>query len=65
MPSSVVSAIKYDAKSTTLRIIFVSGTIYDYKEVPEEIYMKMKTSKSKGIYLNNYIKGYYPYEKVT
>ncbi len=64
MPSSVVSAIKYDAQNETLRIIFVSGMVYDYKEVPEEIYMEMKTSKSKGTYLNNYIKGHYPFEKI-
>ena len=65
MPSSVVSAIKYDAKTATLRVIYVSGMVYDYKEVPQEIYTEMKTSKSKGIYLNHNIKGHYPFEKIT
>ncbi len=65
MPSSVVSAINYDAQSATLRVIFVSGMVYDYKEVPEEIYKEMKTSVSKGTYLNKYIKGRYGFEKIS
>ena len=65
MPSSVVSAIKYFPYTSTLRIIFVSGTIYDYKNVPEKIYRQMKEAFSKGTYLNKYIKGFYQYEKVS
>lgn len=65
MPSSVVSAIKYDVQSATLRIIFVSGMVYEYKEVPEEIYNEMKTSGSKGTYLNKHIKGHYAFEKIS
>ena len=64
MPSSVVSAISYDASTATLRITFVSGMIYDYKNVPEETYIAMKTSGSKGIYLNQNIKGRYQFEKI-
>ena len=64
MPSSVVAAIKYDAPTSTLRVIYVSGLVYDYKNVPEEIYVAMKTSFSKGSFLNQYIKGKYKFEKV-
>ncbi|MBW8685290.1 KTSC domain-containing protein [Chitinophaga rhizophila] len=64
MPSSVVHRMHYNPETATLRIIFVSGLIYDYKNVPEEVYQAMKTSGSKGTYLNKYIKGHYPYEKV-
>jgi len=56
MPGSVVSAIKYFPYTSTLRIIFVSGTIYDYTDVPEKIYNRMKMAFSKGTYLNKYIK---------
>ncbi len=65
MPSSVIAAIKYDADSSTLRIIYVSGMVYDYKNVPEEVYQEMKTSFSKGSFLNQHIKGKYEFEKVT
>ncbi|MDB5198641.1 MAG: ATPase protein [Chitinophagaceae bacterium] len=64
MPSSVISTMSYDAATATLRITFVSGMIYDYKNVPEEIYHALKTSGAKGIYLNQHIKGRYPFEKI-
>lgn len=64
MPSSVISAIRYNSDTATLRIIFVSGMVYDYKNVPEDIYKEMKSSESKGAYLNLHIKGYYTFEKI-
>jgi hypothetical protein len=64
MPSSVVAAIEYDAHSSILRVIYVSGMVYDYKNVPEEVYKAMKTAFSKGTFLNQHIKGKFPFEKV-
>ena len=65
MPSSVVANMSYNAHTFTLRITFVSGMIYDYKNVPEEVYYAMKTSGSKGTYLNQHIKGNYEFEKIV
>lgn len=64
MPSSVVAHMIYKADTHTLRIIFVSGMIYDYKDVPETVYLAMKSAESKGIYLNKYVKGHYFFEKI-
>jgi hypothetical protein len=64
MPSSVVAAIKYDASASVLRVVYVSGHIYDYKKVPEEMYRKMKAAASKGEFLNKEIKPRYKFEKV-
>lgn len=64
MPSSVISTTSYDPSTSALRIIFVSGMIYEYKNVPEEVYVAMKTSGAKGIYLNKHIKGKYEFEKI-
>ncbi|MBC7946307.1 MAG: KTSC domain-containing protein [Chitinophagaceae bacterium] len=64
MPSTVISPMHYDPVTLTLRVLFVSGLVYDYKEVPEEVYLAMKTSGSKGIYLNQHFKGKYAFEKV-
>jgi len=63
MPSSVIASIEYNALSSTLRVIYVSGTVYDYKNVPEQVYVAMKTSFSKGAFLNRHIKGRYAFEK--
>ncbi|MDQ6844484.1 MAG: KTSC domain-containing protein [Bacteroidota bacterium] len=65
MPSSVISFIKYDKANAALRITFVSGIIYTYKNVPEEVHEALLSSSSKGTYLNQHIKGKYEFEKVT
>ena len=65
MPSTVIAHMHYNAETLTLRIVFVSGMVYDYKDVPEEVYKAMKTSGSKGIYLNTHIKGNYKFEKIA
>jgi hypothetical protein len=64
MPSSVVRKFTYDPTSLTLRIYFVSGKVYDYKEVPEDVYLKMKNYKSKGQYLNFFVKPNYEFEEI-
>jgi len=56
--------MEYDAGSATLRIIFTSGLVYDYKNVPQTVFNEMKASGAKGIYLNHHIKGKYDFEKV-
>jgi len=52
MPSTVIAAFNYYTDTQTLRIRFVSGIVYDYKNVPEEVYAAMKASFSKGAYFN-------------
>ena len=64
MPSSVISRMEYNATSSVLRIVFVSGMIYDYKNVPEAVYIAMQGSTSKGTYLNQHIKGTYKFKKI-
>jgi hypothetical protein len=65
MPSTVVAHMDYYPGSSTLRITFTSGEKYDYKHVPAAIFEAMKQATSKGFYLNKFIKGRYPYRKVT
>ena len=64
MPSSVISMINYNPASTTLQVIFLSGAVYNYTNVPEAVYKAMQKAKSKGSYLNNYIKGRYSFKKI-
>ena len=64
MPSTVVSGIKYDSTKQVLRVYFVIGLVYDYKNVPPHVYQAMIKAFSKGTYLNRYIKGQYDFEKV-
>jgi hypothetical protein len=64
MPSTVIFSFNYDATTATLRITFVSGVVYDYKNVPEDVYHALKTSGSKGTYLNQHIKKKYSFQKI-
>lgn len=64
MPSSVIATFYYDGALQELKIVFVSGLVYVYKDVPKAVYLDMKASRSKGIYLNKYIKPVYKYEKL-
>lgn len=64
MPSSVIQSFQYNASRQVLKVIFVSGSIYEYLRVPEETYLKMKASTSKGEFLNRIIKKEYVFRKV-
>jgi len=64
MPSSVILHFEYNQHKATLRVRFVSGVLYEYKDVPEETYRAMKKAFSKGTFLNQFIKGQYACERV-
>jgi hypothetical protein len=65
MPSTVVANMQYDPERKNLTVRFVSGLVYEYLDVPEEVYASMKAARSKGTYLNQFIKGHYAYRKVS
>ena len=65
MPSTVIAGIKYHASSKSLDIHFISGTIYRYKNVPAELYARMKQALSKGKFFNTYIKGSFEFEQLN
>jgi KTSC domain len=64
MPSTVISSFFYNANTRVLKIVFVSGMIYNYKNVPEKIYYGMRASDSKGAYFNQHIRDKYEFEKI-
>lgn len=64
MPSSVISTFFYIPSTVTLRIVFVTGMVYDYLDVPQDVFNEMKASFSKGTFFNQHIKGVYDFRKV-
>ncbi len=63
--SSNVESIGYDASTQTLEIAFLNGAVYQYFDVPEQMYTEiMKPGVSKGEYLSRNIKGSFRYSKV-
>ena len=47
MPSSVIASYSYSEEDKVLKVIFLSGLIYDYLDVPLAVYQRMKNSLSK------------------
>lgn len=64
MPSTVIAGYTYNADAKILSILFVSGKIYHYKDVPEDVYKAMRASGSKGVFFNDFIRNVYEYELV-
>ncbi len=62
--SSNISSIGYDEKSRTLEVEFHSGGIYQYFDVPSNIYDGIMSAGSKGQYFSQHIKGYFRFVKV-
>lgn len=62
--SSNVESIGYDEATQTLRVRFLNGSEYDYKNVPIMEFEQLNNAQSVGSYLNRNIKGNYAYEKV-
>lgn len=64
VPSTNIASIGYDEATETLEVEFLSGSIYQYYNVPPNIYEQIMQEGSKGKFLNAYIKNAYPYSRV-
>lgn len=63
--SSNVDSIGYDKNTNILRIKFLNGSIYEYKNVPLIEYMQLKNATSMGSYVNRNIAYNYSYTKIA
>lgn len=62
--SSSIKSIGYDTDEMVLRVKFLSGVVYDYSNVPGNIFEEFLLSSSKGTYLNKKIKNKYRFKKI-
>lgn len=62
--SSNISSIGYDEDSSTLEVEFHSGAVYQYFDVPLNVFQGLRDANSKGQYLAQHIKGYFRFVKV-
>lgn len=62
--SSNVAAIGYEESSSTLEVEFLDGSVYQYFDVPQNVYEGLKSASSIGGYLAKVIKGAYRYSRV-
>ncbi len=63
MPSSVISKYYYKPDLRILTIIYNSGAVYDYLDVPQVVFDAFRAAYSKGVFLNTEIKPNFAYHK--
>jgi ATP-dependent DNA helicase RecG len=61
--SSNIASIGYDKEAHILEIEFHHGAIYQYYEVPENVYEELMSSPSQGAYFMNELKNKFTYQK--
>lgn len=62
--SSNIASIGYDEAVQTLEVEFLNGSIYQYYNVPMNMFQQLMQDSSKGRFLNTYIKNAYPFTKI-
>jgi hypothetical protein len=63
MPSSIIRDYSYDDAQRELTIYFVTGRVYVYRDVPEEVFEAFECAPSKGGFFNACIRDEYAFEE--
>lgn len=63
--SSMIQAVRYDAKTRTLEVVFNSGQTYCYEGVPPKVYKGLMAADSKGRYMRAEIIDVYPDYRIS
>ncbi len=64
LKSSFVESVVYNPDTLILELVFRNKTIYEYYEVPTEVYLEFIDAKSHTKYFNSHIKKAFEYKKV-
>lgn len=62
--SSSLSSVGYDSQSLTLEIEFRKGSVYQYFDLPENVFESLMQAPSKGKFLDVHIKHSYRYTRL-
>jgi XTP/dITP diphosphohydrolase len=62
--STDLVSIGYDAKTRLLEIEFKEGRVYEYSDVPADVYERFTKTDSYGQYFYAFINGHYRYKRV-
>jgi hypothetical protein len=61
--STAITTASYEYDSYNLNLTYVNGASYDYRAVPNHVFEGLRTSQSKGKFINKYILSRYSYRK--
>ena len=62
--SESIAAIGYDDDAEVLEVEFVSGAVYRYRGVSQDVFEDLRQAPSKGAFFNRHIKDAYAWEQV-
>jgi lysyl-tRNA synthetase class 2 len=62
--SSVIKQYRYDPDTRTLAILFPSGSVYEYLNVPESVKLELEAATSQGQYFNAAIRNEFQSRRV-
>lgn len=62
--SSNVASVGYDESLRILEVEFLNGAVYEYYDVPENVYQELVSASSVGGYLAQRVKKVYGYSQV-
>lgn len=62
--STVVTSVGYDSESATLEVEFVSGSVYQYFDVPEHLHRELIAGPSAGKMMTSAIIGKFRYARL-
>lgn len=62
--SSDIISIGYDPDVKVLEVLFAAGRMYQYANVPENVYKELMEAESIGGYFSRHIRDVYPHAKV-
>jgi len=63
--SAAIRSIGYDEQSRTLEVRYIDGDLYRYTDVPPLLMEAFEAAPSKGKFINDIVKKYFPVEKIA
>jgi len=60
----VVASVGYEDESYVLEVEFHSGKIFQYSQVPREVYERFLTARSKGRFFHHYVRDRFPHKHI-
>ena len=61
--STAIQTAEYEYDNYRLRLTFKNGSSYDYTKVPNHVFEGLRTSASKGKFINKYILSSYKFSR--
>ncbi|MER5412576.1 KTSC domain-containing protein [Streptomyces virginiae] len=63
--SSNLKSVAYDPSRGILEVLFKSGAVYQYYNVPTSVHDDLLGAESKGQHLAKFVKGKFPYRLMS